>query len=136
MTGIEYNMNYQRRTNEPFGLIVDIRPVVDKYRCRKELFPIFTVMSLNEIFEMILRAYYDQDYFEVLNFEIDERLDKNRSQTSDNEYIDPFLRDIFIEELLEDIDDILCRKTNNLVDYTKYRFENWISDYVIFLIKY
>lgn len=123
-----------RTTNDPYAHIVELRDVLNIYRSRKELYPIYNVMPLTEIVDMLLRSLYDCDFFEILNNELDVRINNNNS--SYDEYIDVFLRDVFLSEIIEDIEESILSTLGRDFEIANYKLNEWIGQTSVVLVRY
>lgn len=121
-------------TNDPYAHIVELRDVLNIYRSRKELYPIYNVMPLTEIVDMLLRSLYDCDFFEILNNELDVRINNNNS--SYDEYIDVFLRDVFLSEIIEDIEESILSTLGRDFEIANYKLNEWIGQTSVVLVRY
>ena len=120
-------------TNNIFAHVVELRNVLNTYRARKELYPIYNVMPLKDIVDMLLRSLYDHDFFEILNHEMDERISNNNS--SYDEYIDVFLRDIFLSEIIEDLEESITSSLGRDFDICDYKLNEWLGETTVVLVR-
>lgn len=111
--------------------IVDLEPVFRTYSSYTGLYPLYNVFPLKEMISLILTSYYDQDVTEIIDIELDRRLGEDNSK----EYIDVFLRDIFLSGLIETIEDHLYSISNRKFDYADYSLDKWVGETTAVLVK-
>lgn len=90
-------------------------------------------MPLKDIVDMLLRSLYDHDFFEILNHEMDERISNNNS--SYDEYIDVFLRDIFLSEIIEDLEESITSSLGRDFDICDYKLNEWLGETTVVLVR-
>lgn len=108
-------------------LIVDIYESLEEMESINQLRIIFNKFPLRDIVSLLLSIEQERDYSEILFFEMEKRLGELI------DVVDLDMLQIFIENLINRIDECIYTKLPYNIDPSCYVLETWINNNVIIM---
>lgn len=109
--------------------IVDFKSMIDVYRRYYKMYELYKVFPIRDIVSLALCRSYDNDIIEILDNEIQLRLDMINCE------IDFNLCGIFVWDILDELELQLMHQFPKDVDYNEYIFDRWVGETTAVLVK-